>query len=143
MTDANNIVVFRERGAEPIRFLLRKPVVRAVLCNAQIESWGWWVTFRGTQEQLIAASVATPEMFENLGKSGVRTAPTGYGDQYTIKRRKAYYELQISTGAGEIYGDIAEPKVRKYQIWRNHGTQIEAIVAGAIAKARSTKGAAS
>jgi hypothetical protein len=110
--------------------------VLLVLKRAQITHWGWLVEFRGTAAELIAVGVASPDMFEHLGKCGQKTAWTPYGDQYTVKKRKAYFELSLSLWKEPRVGDPSDPRLQQSVWWREHGAEIDAEVANALARMR-------
>jgi len=59
-----------------------------VLKRVRVTHWGWYIECAGTQEQLIAAGVASIEMFEDFGKSRRQRASEGeFGDEITVRRR--------------------------------------------------------
>ena len=92
-------------------FAVSRPEVLEVLIDAFAAHWGYTVYLAGTREQLLAAGVATPDMFTSFGKTGVRTAADGYGDQWTIQRRaRGRFELTLRT----YYGDGAQEIDGKY-----------------------------
>ena len=56
-----------------------RPEELGVAKELRICHWGTLATFVCTPEQLLGAGFAHASMFENLGKTGVKTAPDGYG----------------------------------------------------------------
>jgi hypothetical protein len=113
-----------------------KPVSQVVslLKNAGATSWGDYFEFEGTREDLIAAGLATPDMFENMGVSGVRKRHLEFGDSATVSRRpKGRWRLSMSISE-EITDAMDEhPRVRKAKWWLAHGPESIAIVEKIIA----------
>jgi hypothetical protein len=128
--------VFRSSGDScrgPEVFAVSRPEVLEVLVDASAHHWGYVVELAGTREQLLAAGVATPDMFASRGKTGMRTACDEYGNQWTIQRRaRGRFKLTLRT----FYGDGAEEIDGKYFRslvgWREHGAAVEAEVAKAL-----------
>jgi len=87
------------RGGVKVRVIWRasRPEALAVLREISACTWGVHTEFHGTEAELIAAGVATPDMFKGMGKSGQRTRHFSFGDEYTVKRRRGQWDLTIRT----------------------------------------------
>jgi hypothetical protein len=120
-----------------------RPEVLHVAKELRICHWGTLATFVGTPEQLIgAAGVAYAWMFEDLGKTGVKTAPDGYGNQYCVQRGpkagipKGAFELKFYLREEPAYGDSGDERTRKLTWWREYGDQVDAEVARVLRRMR-------
>jgi hypothetical protein len=133
----NAVVRFDQNGAGRCSqaFQAARPDVLLVLKFAGAMAWGWLVEFAGTETELIAAGVATADMFQNLGKSGQKTADTPYGDRYKVRRRiKGRFELELRL-LPEL-GDLSDPRMQATVWWRQHAAEVDAEVAGALERMR-------
>lgn len=65
------------------------PQLQKVLVRGQCHAtpWGICGQYRGTQADLVAAGVAASYMFEDMGRSGVRTRRDEFGDRYIVRRQ--------------------------------------------------------
>jgi hypothetical protein len=76
-------------------FEASRPEVLPYLVNVRADcTYGWHVEFHGTAAELVAAGVATADLFE-IGKSGQRTHRCEFGDQYIVKRERGKWTLSI------------------------------------------------
>lgn len=122
-------------GRDPQTFRAARPDVLLVLKFAGVMQWGWRVEFAGTQAELIATGIATPDMFENLGKSGQKTAETSFGDHYKVRRRaKGRYELDLSLRP-ELC-DLSDPRVQSTLWWQKHAVAVDDEVTQALNRMR-------
>jgi len=108
-----------------ITWLASRPAVLPFLIEAKVCGWGVYVTFHGTEAELIAAGLATGDMFENMGKSGQRTRETGYGDRYIVKKRRGKWDLEIHT-CREVGGVPSDEYPQPSAWWLKHGGDAEA-----------------
>jgi hypothetical protein len=68
-------------------FAASRPAILPVLRGVSAMDRGWHVCFRGTQDELMAAGVAFPEMFDDLRVK--RSRSDEFGDSYDITREKS------------------------------------------------------
>jgi hypothetical protein len=121
-------------------FLASRPEVLEFLVDVRAYDWGYHATFSGTREQLLAAGVATEDMFLKFGKSGVRSATNEYGDYWTIQRRaKGRFELAIRTSNQDAADDMESKSFLRCLAWREHGDAVQAEVAQAMERKRRTR----
>jgi hypothetical protein len=99
-------------------------VILALLTNARRCAWGCFAEFHGTAEELIAAGIATCDMFEGLGKSRQRTCRTEYGE-CTVKPRRGKWDLEMRTFEDEMATPTDESS-RSRKWWAKHGAEAEA-----------------
>jgi hypothetical protein len=118
-----------------ITWIASRPQVLPVLLDVTIcPIWGLAVDFHGSEAELIAAGVATADMFEDMGKSGQRTRWDSFGDQYTVKRRRGEWDLRIAL---TTYGSQAPPsdeRPGKCPWWIKHGGEAEAVTAEILSR---------
>jgi hypothetical protein len=131
----NAVVRFAHGSNDTQVFRASRPDVLLVLKSAQVLQWGWLVECEGTPEQLIAAGVASPDMFENLGKTGQKTDWTPYANQFYVKKRKnGRFDLEL-----RMYPeccDLSDPRVLATVWWRQHGAEVDAEVVSALKRMR-------
>jgi hypothetical protein len=128
------------KAFEGITWAASRPAVLPHLVEALDCHWGVLVRFHGTEAELIAAGVASPEMFEGIGKSGQKTRLTGSGDhdQYTVKKRRAGWDLEIRTSRDDLCAPTDEyPRPNAW--WRKHGGEAQAATAAILARLRATR----
>lgn len=73
------------------RFAASRRAVWPLVCDIEIQPWGWQVDFNGTQAELLAAGVAEREMFVAVRPRSHPGLKPGagrdeYGDPYEAKR---------------------------------------------------------
>ncbi len=130
-------VVRFTRGSSAQLFRVTRPEVLAVLESAFALAWGWQVEFRGTRTRLLAAGVAAPEMFQHLPGSGRRCAFSVTGDYYCLQRSpEGCFALTLYLYQEPQCGDPAQQAVRESRWWREHGPEVDAEVARALARMR-------
>jgi len=134
-----NAIVKFAHGPNDIQiFHASRPDVLLVLKSAQVLQWGWLVECEGTPDELIAAGVASPDMFENLGKTGQKTDWTPYANQYYVKKRKnGRFDLEL-----RIYPeccDLSDPRTQATLWWRQHGAEVDAEVVSALKRMRLSR----
>jgi hypothetical protein len=139
------------RGAQPVVrfpnsrghvkvFAVGRLKVTPFLTDAEVMPWGWFVRFAGAEEDLVRSGVATPYMFEGLSKTGNKTAPTEFGDQFHVRRRpKGRFELEIFLHPEPAYGDPGDPCTQKAVWWRRHGAEVDAVVGNALERMRKPR----
>jgi hypothetical protein len=133
----NAVVTFDQNGPgrDPQSFQAARLDVLLVLKFAGVMQWGWLLKFAGTETELIAAGVATADMFRDLGKSGQKTADTPFGDRYQVRRRvKGRYEIELRLMPKLC--DLSDPRTQATLWWRQHAPAVEAEVAHALEEMR-------
>jgi hypothetical protein len=101
-----------------------RPGVLDVATDFEVLCWGTIATLQGTQAQLVGAGVAFDAMFEDLGKTGCKTADGGYGNQYKVQllRGRRYpegtFRLELRTAPESLYGDPANPENHNSKWWQ-------------------------
>ena len=123
-------------------FAVARPELLEVLQRAEALHWGYHIDCAGTREQLLAAGVATADMFEHLGKSGTRTANAEYGN-WTMQRRAAgRFELTIRAREADSAEHIGTRRFQALKYWQEHASAVDAEVADALQRIRRTAGLA-
>jgi hypothetical protein len=120
---------YTEGGKRVVDYIVSRPEVLPVLKKLHEADWGWWLTFRGTEAELIAAGVARAEMFE-IGKSVQRKYEDMFGDRCTVRRRgkKAWeVEYQLSKEIQDALPTDDEPQ--KSDWWTKHCSATETATA--------------
>ena len=107
-----------------ITYIASRPEVLPVLKEIIEASYGWCVTFRGTDFELVAAGIALAYMFD-IGKSVQRTYRLEFGDECTVNRRGKQWEVcyrVYDTGHDGLPTD-SNPEKRAW--WIKHGGAAE------------------
>jgi len=121
-------------------YLASRPEVLPFLQNAEVFSWGWYVTFHGTEAQLIGAGVATADMFADMGTSGQRSQDDEFGNRYTVKRRRGKWDLYMLLGSSGTHALPTDEQPRKCAWWIKHGVEAESASAAILKRfVRQTK----
>jgi hypothetical protein len=95
-------------------------LTEALDCN-----WGLLTKFHGTEAELVAAGLVDADIFQNMGASTQRTRETGFGDRYTINRRRGKWDLSISNNRENTTAPSDEyPRPSAW--WKKHGGESEA-----------------
>jgi hypothetical protein len=122
-----------------------RPGVLDVALDFEVFHWGTIATFEATREQLLGAGVAFKEMFEDLGKTGCKTAEGGYGNKYKVQllqgRRhpEGTFRLELITASESLYGDPASPDNRNLKWWQSVGESVEAEVEQILRQMRAPR----
>jgi hypothetical protein len=119
-----------------VQWLASRPGILAVLKDIKfLQSFGLLVEFCGTESELIAAQVATPETFHNPGKNGQRFRYDGHGDQYTVERRGAKWDLKLFISAWGSHSIPCDDRPRGDEPWWTvHGAVASTVTAEILAK---------
>lgn len=134
-----SLVQFRD-GDKTEVFRAARSDVLLVLKRASSTPYGMYVEFQGTEAELIAASVASADMFQDIGKSGQRTASTAFGDRYELRKRaKGRFDLTLYLSEESRCGDPSEKRTQGTVWWRAHGAEVEAQVADALERMRQPR----
>jgi|SRR5579859_132950 len=131
-------VAAASKALDGITWLASRPAVLPFLIEANVYGWGVLARFHGTEAELIAAGIASAEMFEGMGKSGQRTRETGYGDRYIVKKRRGKWDLEIHT-CREVGGAPSDEYPRPSAWWLKHGGEAQAATAEILARLRATR----
>ena len=131
MSDPNKVRF--ERTA----FAAARPEVLPLLVEASAHEWGMLAKFRGTEADLIAAGLATPDQFQGVGEKVMaqKLLPDVYGNHCTVKRRgRGTWDLTIRTSEAPYYGDVDDETTRKGKWWRENGPGVEAATVEILAR---------
>jgi hypothetical protein len=116
-------------------WIASRPQVLPVLKNIAVcPAWGLAIDFHGTDAELIAAGIATADMFEDIGKSRQRTRRDSYGDQYTVKRRCGKWDLELRLSTEGSQEPPSDERPDKCPWWIKHGSEAEAATAVILAR---------
>ena len=127
------VVRFSDHRKHVEVFAVGRPKITPFLTDAEVMPWGWLVKFAGAEEDLVRIGVASPDMFQDLSKTGRKTAPTEFGDQFHVRRRpKGRFELELFLHLEPAYGDPEDPRTQKAVWWRKHGAEVDAVVGNAL-----------
>ena len=95
--------------------------------------WGDYIEFEGTQDELLGAGVATPEMFSDFGVHEVRSGPDEFGCKFTLERSAPdRFRLMRFLKEDPSYGDVADRPQNWSQLLREAEPSIRASVAATL-----------
>jgi hypothetical protein len=100
--------------------------------------WGAYIDAEGTAEELITNHLVEREWLApcEFSKSGQRTRNDQFGNAVTIKRRAgARFHVHIRMYDEDVL-DLNAKRTRKLLWFREHGAELDAAVAGALARVR-------
>jgi hypothetical protein len=128
-----------ERGRVKIggvQWVASRPGILTVLKDIKfLQCFGLLVELQGTQSELIAAQVATADMFLKPGKGGQRLGYDCHGDQYTIKRHGAKWDLRLFISAWGTHGVPCDDRPQGDEPWwSEHGAVASAATAEILAR---------
>jgi hypothetical protein len=132
MPDSKNRVV--EFGG--VQWIATRPRILVVLRDIKFcQSFGLLVELCGTESELIAAEVATAEIFHGARKYGERTCSDSHGDQFTLRYRAGKWELRLLINAWGTRGIPCDEHPGGNQPWwTEHGAQAATVTAEILAK---------
>ena len=115
---------------EGITYIASRPEVLPVLKGVGETCWGWWLSFHGTEAELIAAGVARSGMFD-IGKSVQRKYLDENGDHCTLRRRgKNKWDLEYRLhDEGSVDSLPSDVRPEKCPWWIKWGGEAEATTA--------------
>jgi hypothetical protein len=105
-----------------VTWIASRPSVLPMLKEVSSPQWGTFLNFFGSREELISAGLASPEMFENIGKVQ-KSGTDDFGNRYTLRRRKGIWELDLRID-GEGYRDpipLADDSKAAQCWWEKYG----------------------
>jgi hypothetical protein len=119
-----------------VQWVASRPGVLAVLKDIKfLECFGLLVELQGTESELIAAQVATAEIFLNIGQGGQHLGYDCHGDQYTVSRRGAKWDLRLFITAWGARGIPCDDRpLGDEPWWAMHGALASAVTAEILAK---------
>jgi hypothetical protein len=136
----NSSTVRFKVGLKEHVFVASRPEILAVLQNAEVMAWGWYLTFHGSEAALVRAGIATADMFADMGKSTQRSRDDEFGNRYTVMRRRGEWDLHLKLDAKGTYALPTDEQPRKCAWWVKHGGEAEAATAAILARfARPSK----
>jgi hypothetical protein len=118
-----------------LTWVAARPQVLPVLQDILVcEAWGLLLTFYGTEADLIAAGVVTADAFLDMEKKGQRAQRDSFGDQYTVKRLRGKWELELRLRADGSQAPPSDERPTKCPWWIKHGGEAEAATAAILAR---------
>jgi hypothetical protein len=119
MPDSKNRVV--EFGG--VQWIASRPRLVEVLKDVKIcQSYGLLVVLQGTESQLIAAEVATPDLFMGISRYSERTHCDAHGDQLTMKYSAGKWDVRLFISAWGARGiPCDEHPLGDQPWWTVHG----------------------
>lgn len=101
-------------------------LLQKVLVRTDASPWGICGEYRGAQADLIAAGVAAPYMFEDIGKSGTRTRRDEFGDRYIVRRRaQGVWHLTRFIDPDQPSADITENRCADRKWYREAKARVD------------------
>jgi hypothetical protein len=130
MSESHPRTVTVRDGLEFVTLNVARPQVVPVLHSAG--TGGGFFEFHGTEQELVAAGVATAAMFENFGESKQRTRTGEFGDTWKLTRRRGVWilELMMDNGCMDDIPSDRNPEGTKW--WAKHGGKAEAATAAIL-----------
>jgi hypothetical protein len=119
MPDSKNQVV--KFGG--VHWIASRPLLVAVLKDIKFcQSYGLLVVLQGTETQLIAAEVATPDLFKGISRYSERTCHDAHGDQLTMKYSAGKWDVRLFISAWGARGiPCDEHPLGDQPWWTVHG----------------------
>ena len=114
MPDSNSRVV----NFGGVHWIASRPRLVEVLKDIKIcQSYGLLVILQGTESQLIAAEVATPDLFMSIGRYSERTRCDVHGDQLTMKYSAGKWDVRLFISAWGTHGIPCDEHPLGDQTW--------------------------
>jgi hypothetical protein len=119
-----------------VQWVASRPGVLVVLKDIKfLQCFGLLVELQGTESELIAAQVATTELFRDTGKGSQHLGYDCHGDQYTISRRGRKWDLRLFITAWGTHGIPCDDRPLGDEPWWNvHGAVACAATAEILSK---------
>jgi hypothetical protein len=119
-----------------VHWVASRPGVLVVLKDIKfLQCFGLLVELQGTESELIAAQVATAEIFRNARKGSQHLGYDCHGDQYTVSRRGAKWDLRLFITAWGTRGIPCDDRPLGDEVWWTvHGARASVVTAEILAR---------
>jgi hypothetical protein len=119
---------------EGIAWLTSRPGLLPLLQHVAVRQGVFACTFDGTEQELIAAGVATIELFQSVGKSQTKVGTDEFGDQLYLNRRRGNWHLTRRLSEDGHYACPTDENQLATRWGKKHAPALEAATASILGR---------